>query len=246
MLLKIAICDDDPVENQLIYTYLKQFELEHDIDFKINTYTSGYDLLAEYKTFGSFNIVFLDVEMPEINGLEVASKIRQFRDSQVKIIFISNYPQYMQDSFEVRAYNYLAKPLKYESFKKIILKIVNEYETSLITKLIIHNDDSTEFINIKELMCVQATKDNNQHLEFVFENKTLQGKGPFKAWEEELSKYNFVCCHRGVLVNLNYIHYFNSSSITLTNNIQIPISRRKEKELRARFSSNILTTIILD
>lgn len=240
MLLKTAICDDDSTVTRLLQSYIKNFEIEFDIDFETTVFTLGEDLLTTYHSPGTYNVLFLDVEMPGISGLEVAAKIRELSDTQAKIVFISNYPEYMQDSFEVQAYNYLSKPLEYETFRKIILKIVNDYKNSHITKLIITANDTSELINIYDIICIQSLKENRNHLEYILKDRTILGKGNIGDCEKELTDYNFISPHRGILVNINHIHYFKNSSLILTNNMTVPVSRRKENEIRELFSKNIL------
>ena len=93
MILKIAVCDDDIQSLTAMSDYLKKFEMNYDIDFKTSLFTNGTDFLAEYKSSGVFHVLFLDVEMPEMSGLEIAQTIRSLPDRNVKIVFFSNYPK---------------------------------------------------------------------------------------------------------------------------------------------------------
>ena len=114
MYFKTAICDDNITEINILTNYLKQYEIEYDIEFKTDLYSSADALIEKYISVGMYDLLFLDVEMPGKNGLDAASIIRQRGDRDVRIIFVSNYPEYMQDSFNVQAFHYLSKPLSYE------------------------------------------------------------------------------------------------------------------------------------
>lgn len=241
MTLKIAICDDESKEVFRIHEYLQAFQIQHEIDCDVSEYYEPEKLLSEYSHNVSFHIIFLDVEMPGMNGLELAKQIRQCNEKRVQIVFISNYPRYMQDSFEVHPFHYLTKPLVENDFQKVMTQIVKYYEDSNIYKIVIHGEETEELVNIHEILYIEADKSKKGYLTFALPDRTLSGKGNLKDWEHELLPYHFMLCHRGILVNVNYIHFFKGNDIILTNGITLPLSRRQEKELRAIFSKRILT-----
>lgn len=241
MQLKIAICDDDIKDCSIIHHHLEHYGIQFDIDYQIREYTSAEQLLLDYNKSYPFHILFLDVEMPIMNGLELAKHIRQHKDKQVIIVFISNYPRYMQDSFEVHPFHYLTKPVNEQEFQKVMSQIVQEFETSTIHKVVIHEDKQEELVNINDLLYIEAQNGKKGQLSFVLSDKTLQSKGVLIDWEKELSPHHFILCHRGILVNINHIHYIKERNVVLKNGIILPLSRRKEKELRMLFSKHILT-----
>lgn len=241
MNLKIAICDDNEQDIDRIHTCLEQYEIRHDIDFEVSQYTTPKSLLLAYDVGSLFHVLFLDVEMPEMNGIELAKHIRYQKDSHTIIVFISNYPRYMQDSFEVRPFHYLTKPLQEKEFTKVMSRIIQEYEDSKIHKLIILEDKQEELINLHDLLYIEALKTKKGYLLYRLNDHSLQGKGNLKDLVQELAPYHFFLCHRSILVNISYIHYIRGNSITLKNGSYLPLSRRKEKELKALFSKRILT-----
>lgn len=135
----------------------------------------------------------------------------------------------------------LAKRIRQHYDKKVLGQIVHDYEESRIYKLIVHDDDREELINIHEILYIEADKTRKGRLSFVLSEKTLSGRGSLKNWEQDLLPYNFLLCHRGILVNATHIHFFKGNSIILTNGVTLPLSRRQEKEIRALFSKRILT-----
>lgn len=241
MTFKAAICDDDEKENSIIKSYLHSLELEQDMDFEISVFTNGNTLLSQYRKADAFHILFLDVEMPEINGLEVARQIRNLPDKQVKIVFISNYPEYMQDSFNVQAFHYLAKPLQYDTFKQLMYRIIKDYRDSHISKLLIQEDGIEELVYLDDILYIEAVKSQKSQLNFVLTNKTINARGTIYNWEEELKSHYFISPYRGLLVNINHVHFIQDSSLILSNGETIPLSRRKEKDIRTLFNKHVLT-----
>lgn len=135
MLYRIAICDDEVGQIKIISDYLARFSIKTDIEFKIERYTSSNELLKKYYNEKSpFDILFLDMEMPGRNGIETAEEIRRLPDRNVLISFITSYPEYMQDSFDVQASQYLTKPVSYELFEEKLEKMldyINGLETNI-------------------------------------------------------------------------------------------------------------------
>lgn len=241
MYFKTAICDDNITEINILTNYLKQYEIEYDIEFKTDLYSSADALIEKYISVGMYDLLFLDVEMPGKNGLDAASIIRQRGDRDVRIIFVSNYPEYMQDSFNVQAFHYLSKPLSYECFSDVISRIIKYYEESHTTKVLISEDNVKEIVNIRDILYIETVKSQKDTLHFVLKSHDIFCKGILNEWKSELADYGFVISYRGVLVNMDHIKYISNSSLALTNGLTIPLSRRYEKEIRTRFSKHILT-----
>ncbi len=111
MKLNIAICDDDNTMTSFLSSTILQYQVANNTDFQVDIFQNGKDLLERFQKPGDYHVVLLDIEMPVLNGIQVADVIKNMRDRNVLIIFISNYPKYMQDSFSVHPYHFLQKPI---------------------------------------------------------------------------------------------------------------------------------------
>ena len=122
MLFKVAICDDEEKDIQAIQRFLHIYEMQHDIDFEINTFQNSTKLLEKYDSAGRYNILFLDVEMPKLSGLEVAAHIREIPDRMAKIVFVSNL---MWRLFTIFQNHFFLKILKnyYSALLNLIVKV---------------------------------------------------------------------------------------------------------------------------
>ena len=85
MNLKVALCDDNQAEQELLRSFLTKYELGHDIDFQIATFSNGEELLQSYSQSGCFHLLLLDMEMPNMNGLDAAKYIRKNIDKNVQM-----------------------------------------------------------------------------------------------------------------------------------------------------------------
>ena len=115
MTLNIAICDDEAKEFEPLCHLLDICSFQFNIDLHIDTYTSAQALLTRYResTGAPYQLLFLDIEMPDGSGITLADVIKRNFDHHVMIVFVSNYPKYMQDSFAVHPYHFLQKPWSY-------------------------------------------------------------------------------------------------------------------------------------
>lgn len=241
MLFKVAICDDEEKDIQVIQRFLHIYEMQHDIDFEINTFQNSTKLLEKYDSAGRYNILFLDVEMPKLSGLEVAAHIREIPDRLAKIVFVSNFPEYMQDSFNVEAFHYFPKPFLFEDFEKLFFRIIKSYRESENASFLLKEDGAEEVIFAENIIAIHSINAKKKRIQIFLEYKTIEAYGVLSEWEKKLNSDSFFCPCRGYLVNLNRIHFIKDNELIMSNNEKIPLSRRQEKELRSIFSKKLLS-----
>lgn len=238
MFLKTAICDDEIAEIKRLGDYIAAFSVQTGIDFAVDRYTSGDSLIKVYNKPSMYDIVFLDIEMPGKGGIETAEAIRRLPDRNVCIVFITSFPEYMQDSFDVQASQYLTKPLSYDIFKdkmKRLIDYINGLQTNITVvsrrdgELVLHLDDIICFETIKSL-----TTKSDLLVTTVLEEFAIKGK--INEMEQMLREQFFISVHRSVLVNMKYIKRFNANTVELTNGKTVEASRRKLSEIKEAFS----------
>lgn len=212
----------------------------NNIDLQLAGFFNGKALLDTYTSPGMFHVLFLDVEMPELNGIQTAELIRKMRDRRVMIVFVSNYPEYMQESFSVHPYYYMQKPISLEKVIHLMNNIIQDIEDEKILRTLIQNDQSEETINLKDVLYIETADGKRELLQFHFHDRCITTRGIITKWEKELADYNFLLCHRGILVNLIHIHFFNQGNLVLSNGESIPMSRKYEKKLRDLYLNRVV------
>lgn len=239
MLLNIAICDDEIQEIKKIEDYLVTFSVQSGVEFNIDKYSDGIKLLSVYnENHFKYDVVFLDVEMPKISGMKLAEKIRQLPDRNVLIIFITSYPEYMQDSFDVQAYQYLIKPLTYTLFEEKMKRLIG-YLSELQTNITVISLKKGEIVlHLEDIICFETIKSLTTKSDLLVTtiNEELAIKGKIAEMELKLKEQYFISVHRSVLVNMKYIRRFNSNMVELTNGKIVETSRRKLSEIKEAFS----------
>lgn len=224
-MLRLAICDDMPEFLQFTKELLEHWE-EKPVDILIELFTDG-DSLIESHTSNPFDIILLDVVMPLLNGIEIASEIRKF-DSSVKIVFLTSSSEYAVESYSVNANYYLLKPID----KNKLFYCLNNFYTDIM--------EHARYITIKSVTAVHRIALRNiEHIEaqgkrvlFVLcDGTTVESTNPFYFYEDQLLQEDgFLKCHRSYMVNIYKITTYTQREIRMQSGFRIPISRSYHKE----------------
>lgn len=241
---KVAICDDDNTVTETINEYLLLYSFRYDVTFNVASFNNPADLLDTYTGSGTYNMVFLDVEMPGMTGIELAGHIRNIPDNNVFIIFISSYPEYMKDSFNVQAFQYLTKPISKQAFFMEMNRIHDYISKSDRTQIIVNTAYSeSEVIFADDIIYIENSDSKKKHVKIhTTSGHFTDSTGTIREFEDKLSitKY-FDMPSRGFLANLKHIHYIKKNAIVMDNGDQLPLSRRNEKKIRDYFNEQLIT-----
>lgn len=230
-MLKIAICEDESSQRTKLKEYINKALTENtNKEYEIIEYERGETILEDYPR--GVDIIFLDIQMDNINGMDTARKIREF-DENVEIIFITGVWEYVQEGYEVRAYRYLIKPVEFENFQKQLCLCISEIEKNRKSYMIATYKGDTNKIAISSILYIE-TEGRNTIIHTI--NETYKSNVGINKLERELENKTFVRCHNSFLINLEHINKIDSSSVKLYN-YEVPVSRHKMKELKLRFTS---------
>lgn len=230
-MLKIAICDDDVQALSSITNLLNHYRTKKNVAFVYDAFTNAIELLEAMKR-QSYDILFLDVFMPGMNGLTAAHEIRSF-DSETKIIFLTSSKEFAVQSYAVNAHYYMLKPSTQVELFPILDRIVLE------------KNKTEETLNIKQpsgFMRISLTKlefleVQGKKLMFHFDDSTVKEiSGSLSDYEGQmLCKENFIKVHRAFLVNMDYIQVINPKELITYTGQRVPISRLLYKEIREKY-----------
>ena len=227
-MLKIAVCEDEKKQRELIKDYLTKILNEINISYEINTFNSGEELFNNYPK--DIDIFLLDILMDKINGMDTARKIRE-KDNKAEIIFITSLIEYALEGYEVRAYRYLIKPVKYDDLKIHILNCIKEIDIKN-KHIIIKEQGNRIKLDISEITYIEVQKEN---ITIHTLNKTYQTKGTMNNIEKEINCSRFYRCHKSFLINLEHIKSIKQYIAILENGQEVPISRYRFKDTKDRF-----------
>lgn len=232
--MRIAICDDNEVfAGQLseeIRDWQKQFH-----NATLQVFEDGDSLLKAHAV-APYDIIFLDVVMPLLNGIDTAREIRQ-NDRTVKIVFLTASPEFAVDSYSVKASNYLLKPLD----KNALLRCLDELRAEMRSaerSISIKSATTTHRVLLRSIAFLEA---QNKHVQFTLtDGSTIRASEPFYSYESRLSLTDgFYKCSRSYLVNLHHIESYTPKEIHMRSGERIPISRSRHKEFEQTYFSVI-------
>ncbi|MFZ7120462.1 MAG: LytR/AlgR family response regulator transcription factor [Eubacteriaceae bacterium] len=242
-MISIALCDD----NELFLQYLNKLIINYDADnFKVHTYKNPNKLIFDVcESDQNFDLVFLDIEMPSINGIDLAIDIKT-KLKDLSIIFISAYDRAL-DAYKINAFDYICKPIRekllYESLDRFLIEYRKnkQYKEKSLYYTLKNNCDYFK-INYKDILYFE--KDKNKVILYYEQNNKMQITHFYKSLnqvEKELLMDNFIRCHSGFIVNKNVIYHLKNRKIYLERyNTEIEVSRKKIDEVREIIKKTIL------
>lgn len=201
MIYNIAIVEDENDAAETLTKMINKYQADGGGDsFRITRYANALTFLMEDCL--KFDIIFLDIQLPDINGLETARKIRE-KDEDIIIVFVTNMAQYAVESYEVHAYDFILKPVKYGhflmKFKRVLKALEHKCNDDMITL-------STRFekkrVRILDIIFVEVI---NHDLFFHLSNDEFRITGTMNEIEKQLAPYHFVRLSVGYLANLKYV-----------------------------------------
>lgn len=222
--LKIVLVDDEIVQHNLIKKTIEN--LSEVSEFL--TYQSPKTFLFDWEELKDVDTVFLDVEMPEMNGLDLAKQLRQ-KDRDIPIVFMTAYSQFALESYEVNAFDYLLKPIDQEKVENL-LKRLKSIKPTLEPTLFVELDGLHKLIQNQ----IYALEAQGHQTKIILENESLLVRESFSSLKNRLCS-DFVMSHRSYLINLNHVKQVQSDTVILENNERIPLSRRMVKVFSEAF-----------
>ena len=229
-MIKVAFCDDDMTVLGELKGLLDRYCVKRSQEIEYAAFYSSLELLAEIEKGVRYDILFLDVILPNENGISIAKEIRQY-DSVVKIIFLTSSSEFAVQSYTVGAYFYQMKPIWEEHFFRLMDSAISECRKEQRHSLILRCKSGVTRIDLGRLEYCEVL---GRTLLFHMDNgRILESIGSMDKLYGQLSQYeNFVRPHRAYLVNMEYIQKISYKAITMENRAEIPMPHGKCSEIK--------------
>lgn len=222
----IAIVEDDKSDRQIIISYLERYGKENAQEFKITEFSNAVTFLTGYNPI--YDVVFIDIQMPHMNGMEAAAKLREV-DSSVPLVFITNMSNYAVKGYSVDAVDFVVKPVAYYNFAAMLNKVIR-IAAAHNNEIVIKTPEGGKRLYVNEIRYVEVL---NHKVIYYTDTADIEIWGSLKMQEEKLSPYGFARCNNYCLVNLRCVDNFTGDTITVKGT-EIALTRTRKKEFMKR------------
>lgn len=230
-MIRICILDDDVASAKQMQQILTEYLTSHKISFEIDLYERGTSLLnvlSDRKN--TYQIYFMDILMPGLSGIQTAKEIRK-NDRTAHIIFLTSSTEYAIEGYEVRAYDYLQKPLNPDRLFHTLSELLGTEENPSAKWLQLKINGVLNNIPYNNICYIEAQR--NKLLVTLNTGEQLESYTTFSSILTLLKEEaDFTQTHRSYLINMRYIREFTSTSIRLQSDYQIPVSRNFSKSVK--------------
>ena len=217
-MIEIAVCDDEAV----IREQIRQFVKKRVPDSHIEVYAAGEELLAANR---NFDLVFLDIQMDGLNGMDAARALRA-KKAETTLIFVTGLKEYVFEAFDVSAFHYLLKPLAEEKLDEVLeraLEEVNRRKAEGKKLLLLQTRNRNYNLDQSTIFYLES---RGKKVEIHIPGETIEVYASISRLEEQLGN-SFYRCHRGYLVNLAHIVEYRTDRIRLSNGDEVYLAKEK-------------------
>lgn len=239
-MLTAIIVDDEPKLRTVLETKLRESCPDIMLVGLAESATTAYDMIRQHNP----DLVFLDIAMPGETGFELLDR---FDKINFEIIFVTGYQEYILDALRLSAVDYLLKPIRTSdllnavekaSQKKLDKEAIKRYEvlkhnldqeTEQQTKITIPSSDGYDFVKVSEIIRCEGWQKYTRI--FLADGSALVSSYNIGVFKQMLKNYTFFYCHKSHLINTEHIKkYLKSGKVVMTDNSEVPISRRRKEE----------------
>ena len=210
-MLKVCMVEDNQLEAAALQHDLERYGREKGVGMAISCFSNAMEFIEARQ---DYDLVFLDIDLPGINGMEAAELIRAY-DTETAIIFVTNLAQYAVQGYEVNALDFILKPVSYYSFAMRMDKAMRLMRRRTRGRVVIETKGQTRVAPYDDLVYVAV---NNHRLSFLLADETMpiEARGSLKAMEQRLADGPFVLISSSCLVNMNYVRSYRGNDLVLT------------------------------
>ncbi|MCC0644940.1 MULTISPECIES: LytR/AlgR family response regulator transcription factor [unclassified Clostridioides] len=230
-MISIAICDDESYMLNDLKENIELYMNRNNLLYNIELFDKAETLLYNHEVF---DIIFLDIQMEGINGMQAAKKLRSC-DNDCFIIFVTVLKEFVYDAFEVDAINYLIKPLSNEKLAKTMDRIIIKLESNEKNYITIQKGHSYWRLKIADILYCEIIK---RKIYIHLKKEIIDYYETIDSLERSLP-INFFRCHRSYIINLQSVYSYENGNVVMENGDMIPVSRLRQQEFSEAMLKNM-------
>ncbi len=233
--MNIAICDDDNQCSEMLNILLKEYASRKNItNLSVSIYTDGHDLLDALQEDKSFDVCILDIVMPAVSGIDLGIKLREIGYNGI-IIYLTSSREHALDSYKVKAFNYILKPVIPEELFSTLDDTLHIISNNADKNIIVKTKEGNVRLSASNILYVELCK--RILIYHLADGSTLESiyiRVPFtEATKELLADKQFVQCGAGKIVNLSHITMVTSDEIIFKDTYKFFFSKKTCNEIRS-------------
>ena len=228
-MLRIAICDDEKIVCQQFEDMLSDISKNINEEFDVEVFYSGEELYKFLLKDNRYDLIFLDIELYEINGVEVGKKIREEMDDEsTQIVYVSSKDSYAMDLFEVRPLNFLVKPVNKDKIESVVIKAIKLMEKT--KHFYEYKNGNVNFsVSVGDILYFESDG-RKVNIVLIDEVKSFYGK--LSEVEKQLNIQDFIMIHKSYLINFNHVIEYTYDYVKMSNKELLTISQNNRKAVR--------------
>ncbi len=218
-MINIAIVDDDDSFRAKLLDFIERYGRENSLNLNVAAFCDGKEIVEDYKS--SFDIIILDIEMPQIDGMSAAEKIRAL-DEDVVLVFITNMSEYALRGYAVDALDFILKPVEYETFALKMNRVISRARSRERAQLLLTTAEGAIRIEISDIHYIEV---QSRVLYYHTKSGVYKVRSSMQKAEKELEGRHFIRCNYWYLVNLRHVLNVHNNTVIVAGN-ELEISRR--------------------
>ena len=221
--MRVAIVEDEAEAVERLRACFERYRQENGIEFALSVYSDAINFLTGYRP--DFDLILFDIEMPMMNGLEGAKRLREV-DPYVPVVFVTNMAQYAVKGYSVSAIDFIVKPVGYYEFETMINRVRRIIEISEEKNIAVTSGGTVRYLSVSHIKYVEVYR---HKLTFHTLEGDIEAWGSLADVAEQLTPYCFSKCNNGYLVNLKYVDCVEKEEVIIGSE-RLPISHLRRKD----------------
>lgn len=234
---KVLIVEDSPTEARTLATFIERYGETHGEKFQVTHLETAVDYVAG--SIGRFDLVFMDIDLPGINGMEAAQLMRAV-DEKTPLIFVTNLAQYAVRGYEVNALDFVVKPVSYADFSLRMDKALRALARQTTRNVVIRSQDGLSIVSVSEVAHVDIS--NHDLVYHLADGDTVRVRGSLGTVERELADTPLIRASNGSLVNIDFIQTIRADEFVMTTGDVIRMSRARRASVLAAIAEHLGST----
>lgn len=231
-MIRIAVVEDEKEIAQQLCSYIERYKAEMGEEYELSVFDDGLDFISDYRPL--YDVVFMDIEMPNLDGMKTAQKLRDI-DKNICLVFVTKMAQYAIKGYEVEAMGFLLKPVSYYAFSLQLTKALALSRSKAGASISVKDGENIRRILIDDIYYIEIS---GTSMLFNTASGVIETKGRLWMVAEKLTGMNFAYCNKCYLVNLKYVTEINANNVVVGGS-RLTISKRRRKEFAKQFADYI-------